>query len=232
MTAAEDDVIRAECEEWESGLHYPLTREEVGALYDRVRADPDAWWRILQILIAEATNHDQIRRLGMGPLRSTLECGEARLLDQAAFIARSSSKMASALMVGAPCDREIDLFKLFGRDHVVEVWIRYHTTHDEFDFWAWEVAQGLVRDDPAEAWEFILSLVEKAPNSNMVDLIGAGLAEDFVMAHASTFIDRIEEEASRNGRFKEALASVWIMRLPPDLFDRIERAAGVPLRRV
>jgi len=60
----------------------------------------------------------------------------------------------------------------------------------------------------------------------------AGEIEDFIMAHAPAFIDRIEAEARSNGRFKEALAGVWIMRLQPDLFDRVEKAAGVPLRRL
>jgi hypothetical protein len=232
MRSAEDEVILAECEEWAGGLHSPLTQEEGRGLHDRVCANPDAWWRILQVLIADASNHNQTMRLGMAPLRATLECGEAQLLDQAVSIARSSSKMASALMVGAPCDRDVDLYKLFGREHVVSVWIRYHTSHNEFDFWAWEMAQGLVREDPDEAWQLILSLIEKAPYAEMVAVIGAGLTEDFIMAHAALFIDRIEEEASRNARLKEALANVWIMRLDPDLFDRIEQAAGVPLRRV
>ncbi len=232
---AEDDAIRAECEEWASARATPLTSSNSRALRDRIRANPDAWWRNLQILIAEASDNDQIGGLAMWPLRITLACGGTRFLDEAASIARTSSKMASALMVGANWNREIGLYKLFGRDHMVDTWIRHDLSNDQFDFWAWALIDDVVRNDAGEAWPLILSLLEKAPNTDVVGAIAASPLEDFIIAYAPIYIGRIEEEALKNARFKEALAGVWIMRLRrdhPDLFDRVEMAAGVPLRRV
>jgi len=228
MTTAEEDVIRAECEEWAAGLIYIDSDERRDELRDRICADPDAWWRIIKDFIAKAPDHNYVQRLAYAPLRTTLECGGQPMLQQAVSIARSNPKMASALAVGAPDDMEV----LLGREFVVDTLIKYYTGHLDFDFWAWETVMDLVKNAPVEAWPLILDLVEKAPDDKVLGVIAAGEIEDFIMAHAPAFIDRIEAEARSNGRFKEALAGVWIMRLQPDLFDRVEKAAGVPLRRL
>jgi hypothetical protein len=115
---------------------------------------------------------------------------------------------------------------------VADTLIRQYTRPTGFDFWAWEAARDLINDDPHEAWLLILELVGKAPDSQVLGTVAAGELEEFIHAHAGAFIDRIEVEARRNGRLKEALAYVWISGLQPELFDRVERAAGVPLRRV
>ena len=56
MTAAEEDVIRAECEEWAGGLLFMDSNESRDELRDRICADPEAWWRILQELAATGTD--------------------------------------------------------------------------------------------------------------------------------------------------------------------------------
>jgi len=139
--------------------------------------------------------------------------------------------MASAVK-GWPSRGTSDLYPLFGRDVVADTLIRQYSRPTGFDFWAWEAARDLIHDDPQEAWLLILALVSKAPDSHVLSTVAAGELEEFIDAHSEAFIDRIEVEARRNGRLKEALAYVWISGLPPELFDRVERAAGVPLRRV
>jgi hypothetical protein len=231
VTTVEEDVIRAECEQWAAGLLHIGGDEERDELRDRVCANPDAWWRILQDLIARAPDDEYIQRLAYAPLRMTLECGGDRLLGEAVSIARASPKMASAVK-GWPSRGTADLYPLLGREMVSDTLIRQYSRPTGFDFWAWEAARDLINDDPHEAWLLILELVRKAPDSRVLSTIAAGELEEFVDAHAEAFIDWIEVEARRNGRLKEALAYVWISGLQPDLFDRFERAAGVPLRRV
>jgi len=228
VTTPEEDVIRAECEDWASGLLFMDSDEKRKELRDRVCANPDTWWRILQDLIAEAPDDRYVQKLAYAPFRMTLECGGQPILQEAMSIARSSSKMASAMALGAPSEMEV----LFGREFLVDTLIRYYARHIDFDFWAWETVMHLVKNEPGEAWPVILDLVENAPDDKVLGVIAAGEIEDFIMAHAPEFIDRIEAEARDNVRFKEALAGIWIMRLQPDLFDRVEKAAGVPLRRL
>ena len=66
-------------------------------LRERVCANPDVWWRILQELIADAPDDQYVQRLAYAPLRMTLECGGERLLREAVSIARTSPRMASAV---------------------------------------------------------------------------------------------------------------------------------------
>jgi hypothetical protein len=216
VTTAEEDVIKAECEDWAGGLLYVDSDETRDQLRDRVCANPDAWWRILQDLIAEAPDDQYIQRLAYAPLRMTLECGGDRLLLGAVSIARTSPKMASAAK-GWPSRRTNDLYPLFGRDLVVETLIRHYSRPTGFDFWAWEVARDLIHDDPPEAWLLILELVHKAPDEKVLGSVAAGELEEFILAHAANFIDQIEEEARSSSRFKAALGYVYVWRLSPKL---------------
>ncbi len=193
MTTAEEDVIRAECEEWAAGLLFMDSNESRDELRDRICADPEVWWRILQELIAEAPDDQVVQRLAYAPLRLTLECGGDRLLREAVSVARTSPRMASAVK-GWPS----------------------RPTND---------------DDPPEAWLLILALLHDAPDDGVFGSVAAGELEEFVLAHAADYIARIEEEARGNSRLKSALSYLYVWKLPPELFDRIEAAAGVPLTR-
>ena len=77
----------------------------------------------------------------------------------------------------------------------------------------------------------VLELVYKAPDDRVHCAIAAGELEEFVLAHAADFIDRIEEEAHADSRFKSALSYLYVWKLSPELFDRVEAAAGVQLMR-
>jgi hypothetical protein len=230
MTSAEEDVIRAECEAWAGALLTMDTNEKRVELRDRVCANPGAWWRILRELIAEATDDQVIQRLAYAPLRMTLECGGDRLMGEAVSIAKTSPKMASAVM-GWPSRGTEDLYALFGRDLVVDTLIRHYSRPTGFDFWAWEVARNLINDDAPEAWLLVLELLRKAPDDRVLGAVAAGELEEFIRAHVSEFIGQIEGEARGNSRFKAALSHVYVWTLAPALFGRIEAAAGVRLER-
>ena len=230
MTTAEEDIIRAECEGWAGGLLYIDSNESRDELRDRICANPDAWWRILQELIAEAPDDQVIQRLAYPPLRMTLECGGERLLREAVSVARTSPRMASAVK-GWPSRSTNDLYPLLGRAFVVETLVRHYSQPTGFDFWAWQLARNLISDDPSEAWLLILELLHNAPDDVVLGSVAAGELEEFVLAHAADFIGRIEEEAHANSKLKSALSYLYVWRLSPELFDRIEAAAGVQLTR-
>jgi uncharacterized protein DUF6869 len=230
VTTAEEEVIRAECEEWAGGLLYMDSNESRDGLRDRICADPDAWWHILQELIAHAPDDQVIQRLAYAPLRMTLECGGERLLREAVSIARTSPRMASAVK-GWPSRPTNKLYPFFGRAFVVETLIRHYSQPTGFDFWSWEMARDLIEDDPAEAWLFVVALVNRAHEEGVLHVVAAGELEEFLLAHAADFIDRIEEEARGNSRFKSALSYLYVWKLSPELFDRIQAAAGVQLTR-
>jgi hypothetical protein len=231
MSTPEEDVIRAECEEWARGLHYPLTHERRSGLHERVCANPDGWWAVLKDLIVAAPDENSVHNLAFAPLRATLECGDGQIVEQAVSLAKTNIKMASALADGAPLNRDLDLISLLGRDYVAQVYFRRAVSKDPFDFWAWMLVNELLEADPPAAWTIILELIDKAPDDDILGYVAAGPLEDFIKLHAADYIDRIEACARTDARMKKALSGVWLSNLSADLLDRIEAAAGVPLDR-
>jgi hypothetical protein len=231
MPTPEEDVTRAECEEWARGLHYPLTHESLSGLRERVCANPEAWWAVLKDLIVAAPDETWVHNLAFAPLRATLECGDDQIVEQVISLAKTNTKIASALADGAPLNRDLDLISLLGRDYVAQTYFRRAVSKDPFDFWAWMLVQELLEADPQAAWMMILELIDKAPNDEILAYVAAGPLEDFIKLHAADYIDRIEESARTNATMKRALRGVWLTHLSAELLDRIEAAAGVPLDR-
>jgi hypothetical protein len=56
----------------------------------------------------------------------------------------------------------------------------------------------------------VVALVRSAPDARL-EYVGAGPVEDLVCIHGATLIDRITNEARRDSRFCEALASIWLV---------------------
>lgn len=67
---------------------------------------------------------------------------------------------------------------------------------------------GLLSEDPEEAWRLILALVERAPDAAL-GFVAAGPIEDLIFGRGAEFADRIEAEARQNPRFRVALDMTW-----------------------
>jgi hypothetical protein len=80
------------------------------------------------------------------------------------------------------------------------------------------------RDDPAQAWQLILALVERAADDGDLSRIAAGPLEDLIRDYGA-FADRIAAEASGNARLRSALNGVWGW----DQFSEYARVRLMPL---
>jgi hypothetical protein len=94
--------------------------------------------------------------------------------------------------------------------------------------WAIKVEWSL---DAEQKWEFIKALVAAAPDKDALGSIGAGPLEDLLYGNTEDFIDRVEQEAAVNERFRFSLAIVRNPELrlqnptrKEELQQRIERA--------
>jgi hypothetical protein len=76
--------------------------------------------------------------------------------------------------------------------------------------------------------DMLVKLVEHAPSDAVLSHIGAGPFEEFVRADEDR-VRWIEEQAASSPRFRTALANVWVWSEPAWVFERVQRAAGVPL---
>jgi len=85
----------------------------------------------------------------------------------------------------------------------------------------------LIDHEPEQAWALILALVEHASNEYALDMVAAGPLEDLICEHGLVFINRIEELAATNQRFKNCLSYVWgSNRLEASIYARMRKAAG------
>ncbi len=81
---------------------------------------------------------------------------------------------------------------------VVKAWLRGRR-------WAIKVEWGL---DAEQEWEFIKELVAAAPDDDALASIGAGPLEDLLYGNSEEFIERVEQEALVNEKFRFSLSIV------------------------
>jgi hypothetical protein len=119
---------------------------------------------------------------------------------------------------------------------IAATWMRYQRSGaesvDHPDWWAvelwidpdwWEHDERLVRDG-------VLALVAICQTDDEFDLVGAAVMEVLVEDDEDR-LRWIEEQAAASPAFRRSLADVWIWDEPDHVFQRVERAAGVPLTR-
>jgi len=119
---------------------------------------------------------------------------------------------------------------------VAEAWCRYHfrsaNNLDDPDWWAVEywLAGSDVWSDEDLVRRGLLALIDAA-SDDLLSRVGAGPLETFVSRDESR-VRWIEEQAAGSPRFRTALANVWTWGTEPDdVAARLERAAGVRLKR-
>jgi hypothetical protein len=135
-------------------------------------------------------------------------------------------------------DRDLDaLLKLFTLEDIADAWCRYQARphiyevdEEDPDEWAMLLVADIdgIEDEP-NVRALLDLLLERAPNDEVVEMVGASPLEAFVKGHTEDRLVWIEKRAGSSARFRQALARVWIWRLEPEVFARVERAAGVPL---
>lgn len=109
-------------------------------------------------------------------------------------------------------------------DEVVAHWIRYHTekrgTSDPL-FAAWEGVADLVDRDPEAGWALTLALIAAAPDDQVLANVAAGPLESLISRSPELMIDRVEQQARRDAKFRRCLTGVW--GIPSSVRDRLAK---------
>ena len=110
---------------------------------------------------------------------------------------------------------------------LVTAWIECHTTEsgasrNDETFWSVEQLWELSRNDPETAFDVILSILQADDTFPIVAVLSAGPLEDLLAHHGPAFIDRIEDEASRNPRFRHLLGGVWKNSMTDEVWNRVQ----------
>ena len=105
---------------------------------------------------------------------------------------------------------------------IVSSWIKNCLEGGSNDerFWAWEVVDDAVRNDPEQGWLLIIELVKSSPNDKVLANIAAGPLENLMNKNANEFIERIETFGRESQEFRKCLTGVWNIS-PWDIYQRV-----------
>jgi len=90
---------------------------------------------------------------------------------------------------------------------------------DEFS--AWEKLNDSIEAKPDEGWQLILELIAKTNSERVLGMIAAGPLEDLLAKHPHEVIDRIEQRALSDTKFRFCLGGVWQHATPDDVWRRL-----------
>jgi len=78
--------------------------------------------------------------------------------------------------------------------------------------------------EPESLWSFILNVHERDAGEEVASHLAAGPIEDLMSQFGEMYIDRIEDLARKDARFKRMLCGVWQDMMSDELWDRFQRA--------
>jgi hypothetical protein len=122
-------------------------------------------------------------------------------------------------------------------EEIADAWCRYQTRphidgveDEDPDWWAVELLMDSTFESDEARVRAVLDLIlDRADQEEVFGVFAAGPLEEFVKDCDEDRLVWIEKRAAESSRFREALQRIWIWPLPPEVFERVERAAGAPL---
>jgi hypothetical protein len=92
--------------------------------------------------------------------------------------------------------------------------------------WAWLDVDEIVNGDPEKAWSFLRDMIDITPEASL-GAVGAGPLESFVHQNGKVFIERIEDAAATDPKFRKCLDTIYCHE-PKDLAQRVKDALAAP----
>jgi hypothetical protein len=231
-----DVEIEGECLLWREGQRFPVDDDWFDSVGHAVADDLARWWRVVRVMALEAkkerpvTNVSYVLAAGCAVRPECL----TEIIEDAVAEPKLRSLVANAIQHGAfrglTEQPEVLVLELFGKEAVVESWLRNSRSSSvDIDFWAWEIVGDLVTENSGVGWELILGLLAKA-DSDVIGNIGAGPLEAFIAAYGDDLVAQIVDECRANQQLRDALATTWIWDdVSAQTFKRLEDAACKPL---
>jgi hypothetical protein len=132
-----------------------------------------------------------------------------------------------------------ELLSLVTLEEVADAWCAYQrrphidgVEDEDPDWWAVELLmESDFLSDETRVRTVLDLILERADDEDAFGVFAAGPLEDFAYRCDESRLAWMEERAAASPRFREALQRIHVWSEPPEVFERIERAAGAPLRR-
>jgi hypothetical protein len=113
------------------------------------------------------------------------------------------------------------------RNRLARAWIALQTTPQnapEYNslFWSFKQSYDLVRENPIEAWNLILTIwsIDQSPATKQS--LSAGLIEELLCYHGECMIQHIERQAKADRSFATLLGSVSQNTMTNDVWNRLQ----------
>ncbi|MFD1122149.1 DUF6869 domain-containing protein [Methylophilus flavus] len=111
---------------------------------------------------------------------------------------------------------------------LINAWISYHkngtsTSQTNDQFWAWEMLDKFVSEQPELAWEVILGILAEDQSAVVMTNVAAGPLENLMARHGRSFVDRIDQQARKNSEFRFLLNGVWSSNIDPAILKKLTR---------
>ena len=105
--------------------------------------------------------------------------------------------------------------------NIVEEWINNRSSDHVYD-----LMDDLVFDDPERGLVVINEILQSTDKDRDIQDLAAGPLEDLLVRHGSLIIDRVEELATSEEKFKHLLGGVWQNTMSDDLWSKVLAARG------
>jgi hypothetical protein len=115
------------------------------------------------------------------------------------------------------------------RTRLAKAWIALQTTPQhapEYNalFWSFRQTYNLIREDPLEAWNLILTIWSFDQSLPIRQSLAAGLIEELLCYHGETIIPRIEQQAQADSSFALLLVGISRSSMTSSVWSRLQAA--------
>jgi hypothetical protein len=115
------------------------------------------------------------------------------------------------------------------RKELIATWIALQNPGEKITektegFWAWEMFHEIVRGDPELGWSLISEIAAASCDDYVLANLAAGPLEDLLADHGAEFIERVEQDARRDPKFRKTHAGVWQNKMPKKIWERVRAA--------
>jgi len=88
--------------------------------------------------------------------------------------------------------------------------------------WAIDKVLDLTYRNPEKLWELILEILHRDPPDEVIGNLAAGPLEDYLAKCGERVIERIEQQAAKDPKFKSLLGGVWQNTMTAEVWARVQ----------
>lgn len=111
---------------------------------------------------------------------------------------------------------------------LIELWgYKVDSPEHEVRFWAWEATNQFVYDDPKQAWEVIVQVLELTKSDYIIECLGAGFLEHLMCEADELTMKLIASELPSNNKLAQCMSSVLLRCSDTPLYTKFYGLIGM-----